>query len=120
MPAVYGPEPAQNWCFYFEKADLARQQGDWQQVAALGDRAFSSGDYPNDPVERFVFVEGYAHAGDWAKAVEYSVQSHRVSPDFVDPMLCRLWDRIDQETVSSPEKSASMAEIQKKFRCSDE
>jgi CPA2 family monovalent cation:H+ antiporter-2 len=27
MPAIYDPEPAHGWCFYFEKADLARQFG---------------------------------------------------------------------------------------------
>ena len=38
----FGKEPAHGWCYYFEKADLARQQQDWQQVAALGDQAFQS------------------------------------------------------------------------------
>lgn len=28
MPAAYGAEPAHGWCYYFEKADLARQLGD--------------------------------------------------------------------------------------------
>ena len=32
-------------------------------VAELGDAAFALDDHPNDPVERFVFIEGYAHIG---------------------------------------------------------
>jgi hypothetical protein len=120
MPAIYGPEPAHGWCFYFEKADLMRQAGDWQQVARLGDEAFALNDYPNDPAERFVFIEGYAHVGDWEKALQYSLQSHRVSPDFVDPMLCKLWGRIEAETSPSAEKEAALAEVRKKFSCSGE
>ncbi len=60
MPDAYGPEPAHGWCYYFEKADLARQFGDWKTVTHLGDEAFKLNDYPNNPVERFVFIEGYA------------------------------------------------------------
>ncbi|HEY6074200.1 MAG TPA: hypothetical protein VIV15_12630, partial [Anaerolineales bacterium] len=120
MPAVYGPEPAYGWCYYFEKADLARQQGDWTQVASLGDHAFSLGDHPNDPSERFVFIEGYAHTGDWKKAVNYSLDSHRVSPKYVDPMLCLLWHRIESQTTDSPAKAEALAEIKTKVACSGE
>ena len=31
------------WCRLFELADLARQRGDWAQVAALGDEAIEQG-----------------------------------------------------------------------------
>ena len=51
MPEIYGPEPAHGWCYYFEQAELAAQDGDWVRVAALGDKAFSLNHYPNDPVE---------------------------------------------------------------------
>ncbi len=120
MPKVYGPEPAHGWCYYFEQADLARQIGNWDEVAKLGDRAFSLGDYPNDPSERFVFIEGYAHTGDWAKALEYSIQSHRVSPKYIDPMLCRLWSRIEADTPVSPAKENILQEVKTKFTCSKE
>ena len=66
--ALYGEEPPYGWCYYFAQAEIARQQGDWDQVAALGDQAFALGDYPNDPAERLVFIEGYAHTGAWGRA----------------------------------------------------
>ncbi len=117
MPSVYGPEPTHGWCYYFERADLARQLGHWEQVARLGDEAFALDDYPNDPSERFVFIEGYAHIGDWTEAVNYSVQSHRVSPNYVDPMLCKLWERINANTTDSAEKTAALSEVRTKFSC---
>ena len=81
LPAdLYNPEPAHGWCYYFEKADLARQQGDWQQVAALADQAFGLGDYPNDPTERLPFIEGYAHVERWEQAMELTRQSADISP----------------------------------------
>ncbi|MDX1378491.1 MAG: hypothetical protein R3307_06560, partial [Anaerolineales bacterium] len=117
MPDIYGPEPEHGWCYYFQKADLARQMGDWDEVAELGDKAFKLDDHPNDPLERFVFIEGYAHSGDWDRAVKYSRESYQVSREFVGPLLCRLWDRIEAETDQSPERSEALAEIRNKFAC---
>jgi hypothetical protein len=121
MPAaLYSPEPGHTnvWCYYFEKADLARQMGDWKQVAELGDQAFKLDDSPNDPVERFVFIEGYAHMEDWERARELSKVSYRVSKDYVGPLLCRLWERIETETDESAERSASLDTIRNMLACS--
>ena len=129
MPAIYGPEPEHGWCYYFQKADLARQMGDWEEVVRLGDKAFKLNDYPNNPIERFVFIEGYAHVGEWDRAIEYSKVSYKVSKDFVGPLLCQLWERVEAETTESPEGDAlsgeavskrneAFAEVQSKFACS--
>lgn len=117
MPEIYGPEPAHGWCYYFEKADLARQVGDWEEVAALGDKAFKLTDYPNDPIERFVFVEGYAHIGEWEKSLEIAQISYKVSKNYVGPLLCRLWERIDQEVSASPEKDDFVMQAKTLFVC---
>ncbi len=117
MPAVYSPEPVHGWCYYFEKADLARQVGDWERVVSLGDQAFSLSDYPNDPVERFVFIEGYAHENNWARTKELATQSYKVSPSYVGPLLCRLLDRIDREVTASKTKESSLNDLRTKFSC---
>lgn len=119
MPAsLYAPEPEHRWCYYFEKADLARQVDDWEQVVELGDQAFRLDDSPNDPVERFVFIEGYAHMGDWEQAIELSKVSYRVSKEYVGPLLCRLWERIEAETTASVERSAALDEVRSMLSCS--
>jgi hypothetical protein len=118
MPDIYGPEPEHGWCYYFQKADLARQMGDWEEVVRLGDEAFKLDDYPNSPIERFAFIEGYAHAGDWERAIEYSKVSYKVSKEYVGPLLCRLWERVEAETAESPERSEALTEVQSMFACS--
>jgi hypothetical protein len=119
MPAaLFAPEPDHGWCYYFEKADLARQMGNWQQVVELGEQAFRLDDSPNDPVERFVFIEGYAHTGDWERAVELSRTSYRVSREYVGPLLCLLWERVEAETTESPERSAALDEMRSMLSCS--
>ena len=118
MPAIYGPEPAHGWCYYFQKADLARQMGNWEEVVKLGNKAFKLDDYPNNPVERFVFIEGYAHLKEWEKAIEYSKVSYRVSKDYVGPLLCQLWGRVEAETDESPGRSEALAKVKSMFACS--
>jgi len=118
MPKIYYPEPNQGWCYYFEKAELARQFGNWEEVVNLGNKAFKLDDSPNNPVERFVFIEGNGHAGDWQQAVELSRVSYRVSKDYVGPLLCKLWDRIEAETTESPERDDALNQIQNMIACS--
>jgi len=120
MPGIYGPEPAHGWCYYFQRASLAAQAGDWRSVARMGDDAFRLSDHPNDPVERFVFIEGYAQTGNWERALDLSGDSYRVSRAYVGPLLCRLWERVQMQTPPSPEKAAAVSEVKSMFACSSE
>ena len=92
--------------------------GDWEQVVLLGDKAFALDDHPNDPIERFVFIDEYAHAGDWEKAVELSMDSYGVSKKYTGPLLCKLWGRIARETEDVPEQNVTLDEVQSKLECS--
>lgn len=117
MPKPYFPEPAHGWCYYFQKADLARQFEQWDEVASLGDAAFADGLRPADPSERFAFIEGYAHAGEWDRAVELSVESFNES-ELMSAPLCALWERVEAETTSSEKRSDALAEIRSLLTCS--
>ncbi len=92
---VFGPEPAHGWCYYFEKASLLAQQGNWQAAADMGDQAFALGDYPNDPMERFVFIEAYARIGRLDRSRELSNEVLKIAPLAKAP-LDKLWERINR------------------------
>lgn len=65
---IFGSEPPRTWCYYYQKAALARQQGDWMQIAALGDEAVRRGLTASDVSEWLPFLEGYANLGRDADA----------------------------------------------------
>jgi hypothetical protein len=67
---VFGPEPAHEWCYYYEKADLARQRGDWEEVLRLGAQALEKGFAPQDKIEWIPFLQAYAVAGDMVHLTE--------------------------------------------------
>jgi hypothetical protein len=100
-------EPAHGWCYYYQKADLARQQGDWQAVARLGDEARKQKLAPNDAIEWLPFVQAYAFTGDLsglqsaAKAVKkepyYRLQAcqnlRKMNKGHYPPSSPRCWTR---------------------------
>ena len=44
---LFGAEPDRGWCYFYQKADLAQQYGDWETVVALGVQAQAEGYSPN-------------------------------------------------------------------------
>jgi hypothetical protein len=89
-------EPEHTWCYYFAKAELARQQGNWNQVMDLMDEARSSGHGPEDPFEWFTYIEAQAVAGNIQAAEKLSKdvfqQDHGTRKG-----LCELWKRVQDQ-----------------------
>jgi hypothetical protein len=75
LPAyAFGSELLHEWCFYYQKADLARQQDDWKEVARLGDEAQKLGFNPDDQVEWMPFLQAYAFLGKEKQVKEISTR----------------------------------------------
>jgi hypothetical protein len=60
---VFGDEPSHGWCYYYQKADLARQQGEWDQIPVLLKEALAQGHYPEDGLEWMPFLQASAVLG---------------------------------------------------------
>lgn len=61
--AIFGVEPAHGWCYYYQKASLARQKGDWNEVSRLYDETVAKNLRANDKSELFPFIEGLVNSG---------------------------------------------------------
>ncbi|NMC78447.1 MAG: hypothetical protein GYA59_03710 [Chloroflexi bacterium] len=92
-PDFLGPEPPHDWCYSFEKADLAHQQGQWHEVERLGDEAFQAGFSPRRPSETLVFLEAYARDGRWPEA--RAMAEIAGQQDFYRPALCQTLHRLE-------------------------
>jgi hypothetical protein len=89
---IFGAEPSHQWCFYFEKADLARADGDWAEVARLGDDAFSAKYHPDNLSEYLPFIEAYVRLGRMKDARQLTMETARQMP-ILRPALCAVWQR---------------------------
>ena len=92
---MIGAEPQHGWCYFFEKADLARQLEDWAEVTRLGDQAQAAGFQPdtpgaNSPYEWLPFIEGLGRSGRWQEAADLTRQADVVDPAY-RAMLCEVW-----------------------------
>jgi hypothetical protein len=63
-PSLFGVEPPHSWCYYFELASHAAQQGDWAEVARLQAEAALHSLHPNDQIEWMPFLQAQAFLGD--------------------------------------------------------
>jgi hypothetical protein len=72
--SIFGAEPAHGWCFHFEKAALASQQGNWQEVAAIQDEVAKLGLHPNDQIEWMPFLQAQAYLGNLKAVREISTR----------------------------------------------
>jgi hypothetical protein len=70
---IYGSEPDHGWCYYFQRASLAAQLGEWQQVADLADEALAADIKPLDRSEWMPFLRGYIMVGRDEDAKEMSL-----------------------------------------------
>ena len=61
---VFGEEPAHGWCFYYQKADFARQRGEWEKIPDLLKQALAEGLYPEDGLEWMPFLQASAVLND--------------------------------------------------------
>lgn len=99
-------EPPHDWCYYYEKAELARQTGDWQRIVALGSEASQHALSPQDPIEWLPFIEGYARAGNVPLAEKISRQAWREGLK-VHHGLCVVWSRLQTDGPDAARSAAA-------------
>jgi hypothetical protein len=90
-------EPShRSWCYFYEKAELARQAERWDDIVTLQSQAQQIGLTPSDPIEWLPFLEAETHRGDAAIAAERTRQLSAEQPR-LRRGLCILWERIGRE-----------------------
>jgi hypothetical protein len=61
--SIFGTEPEHGWCYYYQKASLARQNGDWEEVGRIYDQVRELNLETRDKSEMIPFFEGLVNAG---------------------------------------------------------
>jgi hypothetical protein len=115
-PELFGNEPPHNWCYYYEKAELARQNGNWTGIVDLGAQASARGLSPGDALEWLPFIEAYVRTGDPGTARELSLQAYQ---DDSRPRkgLCYTWKRILGDLSPDRQVRDLAAELLGEFGC---
>jgi hypothetical protein len=103
LPHYFGMQTENSWCYFYEKAELARQAGNWPEVVKLGDQAFKIGFTPEESYEWLPFIEGYARTGDINEAGKLSLRVSKENP-MLNPGLCEVWKRLQSVSATDAGK----------------
>lgn len=110
-------ENKDTWCYFYQKADLARQMEDWETVIALWEEAQKNGHQPDNGFEYLPFVEGYARTGNWEKAFLLTKTANRIT-EAMYFILCPAWQTLKNEAPASEQKNTSTQEAYDLLGCS--
>lgn len=89
---LFGKEPEHNWCYYYLKADLARQQGEWNAVLDWYAQAEQQGLTSLQDSEMYPKIEAQAMTNDWHAARNLTDELLAGDP-FLNRGLCAIWER---------------------------
>lgn len=99
LAGLVGPEPEHDWCYFFERAELAVQQQDWPQVVRLGQQAqVQQQKLSKDQAgELLPFILGYGFDGQTQAALALAQYMLRLQPKSA-PALCAAWAELGATT----------------------
>jgi hypothetical protein len=64
LPSFFGRVDQDNWCYFFQKAELARQSGSWDEIVEIYKNTIQAELRSKDPSEYLVFTEALIRNGD--------------------------------------------------------
>jgi len=111
---MFFSEPKHEWCYYFTKAELAQQTGNYQKVISLGNEAASLGYQPTDQNEWLVFIKAHALTGDLQTAESISIAALKEDAR-VRRGVCSAWQQIQNQ--SPAENKNEVEQILLTFEC---
>jgi hypothetical protein len=111
---MFFSEPKHEWCYYFTKAELAQQAGNYQEVISLGTEAASLGYQPTDQNEWLVFIKAHALTGNLQTAKSISTAALKEDAR-VRRGVCSAWRQIQNQ--ESAENKTEIDQIVLAFEC---
>lgn len=91
---ILGDEPEHDWCYYFEKAELARQNKDYTKVVTLFNEINQKGLSSNNGSEYYPFIDALARMGNWEEASNETLKRLSPSSHALERGLCYLWQKL--------------------------
>jgi len=90
---LFRQQTTKTWCYYFEKADLARQFGEYEEIERLGDAVINSSQSPRIASEWLPFLEGYLWGANWERS-KWIIENIQSSKGNFSSGMCYTLKRI--------------------------
>jgi hypothetical protein len=113
---VFGKEQKLSWCYFYEKADLARQFEDWQEASNLYKQSQALSLSPTHGAEYAPFIVSAANLGNWDQADQLTRTANEMTAD-MQPMLCNIWQEFPKQDPPDADQVTTTAEITTYLGC---
>jgi hypothetical protein len=110
---IFGPEPEHDWCYTFQKMEIARQEKDWSQAAKLADEASDKGQSPRLVMEFTPIILSYIHTSQPEKALAASLNAQKMDTNKT-AYICSLWKNT---LVPMPEMTGWPEKVNTSLEC---
>jgi hypothetical protein len=114
--SIYGKQNSHTWCYYFEKADLARQNGQWDEIARLWQEAQAAGEQADNGFEYIPFIEGLGHLENWEQVKVLTKSAKKITAG-LEPSLCTALDRLTETAPSSQQRDDTIRNLKDELKC---
>lgn len=107
-----GLKYSEDWCMYFQKADLARQREDYAQVMELWRTARQKSFSPGAYFEYLPFIDAFVQLKHPEEAAKLSLEAVRRFPNSRRSM-CDYWNSLP----ASPQRDSGIKQLESKLDC---
>ncbi|MDO9302477.1 MAG: hypothetical protein Q7T89_13915 [Anaerolineales bacterium] len=116
--SIYGKQNTKTWCYYFEKADLARQYKQWNEIARLWQESKSVGEQADNGFEYIPFIEGFGHLEDWEQVKLLTKSAKKITAG-LEPSLCSALDRLTANAPASQQRDDTIKNLKDDLKCGE-
>lgn len=113
---VFGAEPVHTWCYYFEKAEFARQYNEYDKTLSLLNEAQEKGYAPANLSEWYPFVEAYLHLGKMEEAKGITQEIISKGSKIFETGICNVWTNYSAE-ITDPVEHQNLETMIRSLGC---
>jgi len=117
LPGILSPAQPGAWCEFYEKADLARQGGDWTQIGQIAAEAGDLVMQARSSTELFPFIEGFGHQGQWSEVDALSQAAAPAANSDLKIPVCAILGRLQESTPTTPAKTTALTNLNQLLNC---
>ena len=113
---IFGSEPEHGWCYYYQKAELARQFDNWDEIKTIWDTVKKQRLESTYGPEYLPFIDMLASQNDWQQAAKITVRAGKITKDAM-PFFCDFWKNTLYSYSGFTENASHWAFVQKELVC---
>ena len=89
-------ENPNNFCFYYQKASLAAENNNWEEVVNLWNTSLGENQRPSYALERLPFIQGLVYTDQYEDSFVLSLEIMDISNSY-KKLLCEFWGELSQD-----------------------